>query len=281
MFGYVRVQAGSLPEAARGRYQAYYCGLCRALKARHGQLSRLTLSFDLTFVYILLCALYEPELTDGQARCPAHPLKPRPFRLADPAGYVADMNALLFYHKARDNWADERSIPARLGMAALEKAVARIRAAYPAKCAVIEGCLQEINALEKADLRAVDTPANLTGRLLGEVFIWKEDFFSPALRAMGEALGRFIYTMDAWEDLPDDLRRGRYNPLTALKDAPDYDELMDDALRLMMGECAAAFEALPLTDETDILRNVLYAGVWQQYSLIRAKRNDKGGRKAD
>lgn len=274
MFGYVTVNLGSLDEAAKGRYQAYYCGLCETLKERHGNLGRATLSYDMTFLLILLSSLYEPEETVTRGRCALHPMRQRERLHNDLAAYVADMNVALAYHKGRDDWADDRSAAGLALSGLLAKAYARVEAAWPEKCATIARCLRETAALEKADCQQVDAPANLTAEMLGELFAWRpDDFWSPDLRAIGEALGRFIYTMDAYEDLGDDLRKGRYNPLKSLKDEDAYESLMKDALLLMIGESAQAFEALPLVRDVDILRNVLYAGVWTRYAALEAKKN--------
>ena len=76
MFGYVTIAAGALTQEQRERYRAYYCGLCHALKRRYGALGRMTLSYDMTFLYLLLNSLYEPDETQGTARCLPHPFRP-------------------------------------------------------------------------------------------------------------------------------------------------------------------------------------------------------------
>ena len=43
-------------------------------------------------------------------------------------------------------------------------------------------------------------------------------------------------------------------------------------LTMMMAECSKAFEQLPLIDDIEILRNVLYSGVWYRYEQVREKR---------
>lgn len=272
MFGYVTVNQANLSPEALARYQAFYCGLCEALQKRHGNLGRMTLSYDMTFVLLLLSSLYEPEEDVAEARCAIHPIKPRGRVRNEIAAYVADMNIAMAYHKCRDDWADERSVAGWTQAALLSRAYRRVEQAYPQKCAVIADCLAQSTALEREDCQQVDAQANLTARMLGEVFCWRDDFWAGPLRATGEALGRFIYMMDAYEDLPEDMRRGRYNPLRALHEGEDYDTLCHDALMMMMGECTEAFEVLPLVQDVDILRNVLYAGVWTRYAVLEAKK---------
>ena len=107
MFGYVRPDLTTLPEDAKVRYRSFYCGLCRALGRRHGQLTRLTLTFDLTYLTIFLGSLYEPEESTGDSRCLPHPVKPHLWRTTAITDYAADMTIALTYHKCLDDWADE------------------------------------------------------------------------------------------------------------------------------------------------------------------------------
>jgi hypothetical protein len=278
MFGYVTIDLTALSEEGRKRYQAYYCGLCRTLKARFGNIGRVTLSNDMTFLYMLLSALYEPEEQTGAARCPPHPLKPRPWLRNEYADYCADMNIALAYHKCRDDWADDHSLTGRAEAAMLAKAYGQVKARHPEKCAAIERCLTDIGVLEKAGSPAPDAPANLTARMLGEVFACKADMWAVPMRAIGEGLGRFVYLMDAYDDLKGDLRRRRYNPLIAFHGHADFETLCRDALTYVMAEATQAFEVLPLLRDADIMRNILYAGVWMRYWQKQARPDRKAGK---
>jgi len=77
MFGHVQANLTDLTQQEKDRYQAAYCGLCRTIGERHGQLARMGLSYDLTFLALLLMSLYEPEETSGARACGLHPLRPR------------------------------------------------------------------------------------------------------------------------------------------------------------------------------------------------------------
>lgn len=270
MFGYVTVAKDGLSKEAQERYRAFYCGLCRRLRMRHGSLSRITLSYDLTFLYILLSSLYEPEENKGEERCAPHPFRPHAYLDNELADYCADMNVLLAYHKCRDDWQDEGSFSGRQGTALLKKAYEKVKEAYGAKCIQVEECLGEIRRIEKGGTLEPDSLANLSGRMLGAIYRFREDRWADTLQQMGESLGRFIYLMDAYDDLEKDVRKGSYNPLKEMSAQPDYESLVEDSLRWMIGECAQAFETLPLVSDMDILRNVLYAGCWTKYRMKHA-----------
>ena len=74
MFGYIGCAKEQLSEEEQKRYQSIYCGLCRNLKERYGQVERLCLSYDMAFLILLLSSLYEPEEKSGRFRCSVHPL---------------------------------------------------------------------------------------------------------------------------------------------------------------------------------------------------------------
>lgn len=278
MFGYVTIAKDGLSKEQQERYRAFYCGLCRALRLRHGSLSRLTLSYDATFLYILLTSLYEPEEQNGKERCAPHPFRLHDFVDNPFAAYCADMNIALSYHKCRDDCQDEGSLAGRQGEKALRKAYERVKADYPDKCRLLEECLAEIRRIEQTGRPEPDLLANLTGRMLGAIYRWREDEWADSLQHMGEALGRFIYLMDAWDDLPADLRKGRYNPFAEMSRQEDFEELCLSSMKWMIGECAEEFETLPLLQDVDILRNVLYSGCWMRYHMKRAKEEKKKGR---
>ena len=107
-----------------------------------------------------------------------------------------------------------------------------------------------------------DRPASAGcfGRLMAELMVWKKDQWEETLRTLGFFLGKFIYIMDAYDDLEKDLKEGNYNPLRTISEEPDYHERCRDMLCMMIAECSAQFEKLPCILDIDILRNILYDG---------------------
>lgn len=274
MFGYVTITGDTLPKEERERYRAFYCGLCRALRRRYGNPGRATLSYDATMLWLLLSSLYEPEERTGVERCILHPVKPHPYVDNELANYCADMNMALAYQKCLDNWRDEKSLASLAEAKALRPAYEKVSALYPEKCAAIEQCLAAIHQAEARDDPSPDELANLSGQMLGVIYRYGDDLWADDLQRMGEGLGRFIYLMDAYDDLPGDLRRKRFNPLKAIADREDYEEFCKESLTLLIAESTQVFETLPLVRDVEILRNILYAGCWTRYR-IRQKRRDK------
>ena len=114
MFGYIQANEEDLTEDEKTRYHAAYCGLCRTLGQRHGQLSRLSLTYDLTFLTLLLTSLYEPDEKNAGKRCLVHPCRTRPYMVDRYTEYAADMTAALAYFKCMDDWKDEKKVSCRL-----------------------------------------------------------------------------------------------------------------------------------------------------------------------
>ena len=273
MFGYVTITADTLPKELRERYRAFYCGLCRTLRKQYGNLGRATLSYDATFLWLLLSSLYEPEEHNGAERCVLHPLKPHPYVDNDLAAYCADMNMALAYHKCLDNWLDEKSLASKAEAALLKPSYDKIAARYPEKCAALEESLADIRQAEKQQPPDPDRLANLSARMLGAVYRCREDEWADTLQHVGEALGRFIYLMDAYDDLPGDLKRKRFNPLKDMALREDYEAFCKESLTLLIAECTQEFETLPLLQDAEILRNILYAGCWTRYNVRQARRD--------
>ena len=276
MFGYITPVLSVLTEDRKQRYRSFYCGVCHALKRRHGQTGRVSLSNDMTFLALLLSSLYEPESARDSARCGIHPLKSHPFLSSPMIDFAADMNALLFWYKCVDQRVDDRSLRGRAGESLFRKKADHVRALWPVQAEGVERALSELWEEEKKPSPDPDRLCNLSGEMLGAVFVPKpEDPWSPLLRTVGVSLGRFIYWMDAWEDYDADRKRGRFNPLKQYHDRPDYEEFSKETLEMLIAEGAEAFELLPLEQDLDLLRNVLYSGVWQRYLMIMEKKYGK------
>lgn len=273
MFGFVTASYKELDKQQQTRYNAVYCGICRQIRIRASQTARLALSYDMAFLALLLMSLYEPEETSGSRACALHPVHPKPWVDNEYIAYAADMNVALAYYKARDDWQDDQSFSAKMKAGMFSKNYEEIAARYPRQCKAIADCIGRINTLEKENCPNPDLPAGAFGELMGELLVYQEDLWTPTLRAMGMALGRFIYLGDAAVDYRRDKRRGKYNPYLAMETGEDW-KRWEEYLVLAMGKCTAEFEKLPLVQDKPILDNILYSGVWGNF---RRKKEGRDG----
>ena len=271
MFGYVTANVRDLDQAQKVRYGAVYCGICRQIRERSSQAARLSLSYDMAFLALLLMSLYEPEELSGKKACHLHPIKPRPWVDSPYIRYAADMNVALAYYKALDDVQDDGSKTAKVAASVLSKSLPEIEEKYPRQCRAMADCIAQLSQLEKENCQNPDLPAACFGQLMGELLVYEEDLWSPALRQMGFSLGRFIYLLDAALDFRKDKRKGKYNPFLAMGD--DL-EKWEQYLVLDMARCTEYFESLPLVQDKPLLDRILYSGVWMEFERLRPRKKD-------
>jgi hypothetical protein len=269
MFGYVVANSDELKVKEWKEYKAFYCGLCNSLGKRHGAKGQVTLNYDCVFIAILLTGLYEPETTEGKKFCPIHPTSKKTILSNEMLDYVADLDIMLAYHNLKDGWQDEKNIAKLLGYKTLENDYKKTAEKYPRQKDALEVYMKELNEIQDRNDDNIDAAAGATGTMMGEMLVYKEDEWASYLRKIGFYLGKFIYLMDAYDDLEDDIKKNQYNVWKFYKDDDDFEEKCQRVLTYMMAECSKEFEKLPIFLDVEILRNILYAGVWNRFDMKR------------
>ncbi len=262
MFGYVMANGPELTKPQRRRYGAVYCGICRRIREQAGNIARLTLSYDMAFLALLLMSLYEPEETCGDNACCLHPVTKRPWVDNEYIRYAADMNVLLACYNCKDDAADEGKAASKWMGQKLEQYLPALEEKYPRQCAAVRQCLEKLYVLEQENCQSPDEPANVFGLLMAELLVYRQDLWESTLRQLGFALGRYIYLADGAVDYDRDLKKHQYNPFHGIR--PTWAQ-REEYLVLAMGRCTQAFEKLPLVQDKAILDNILYGGVWLEY----------------
>ncbi len=303
MFGYVTINKEELPEEEYRRFHGYYCGLCRVLREKYKKRGQWLLNYDMTFLLVLLTSLYECETKTEMIRCIPNGAKRHEVRINEMTEYAADMNIALTYHKCRDHWNDDHSHSQRMIARMLEGGYKMLCKKYPRQIGTMERELDllceiekkrgknlwadELNkcgdcwkkraedhlmmALKEGDTD-IDSAANCFGRLTAEIFVYREDEWRETLWEMGFYLGKFIYLMDAYDDLEKDKKKGSYNPFLPICGRKDFEPFCRQVLVMTMADCSRKFEMLPLIEEVAVLRNIIYSGVWTKYEILQAKR---------
>ena len=281
MFGYVVMNKPEIRFKDFDLYRSFYCGLCRELREKYGISGQITLTYDMTFVVVLLSALYEPPTQKGTTRCVIHPVCKQPVRKNAATEYGADMNVLLTYYKCMDDWEDEKKFAALGYGKILQRKNNRLSRRYPEKAEKIRKLLEKLSQMEKAGETDIDKMSGCFGRIMEEIFAWKKDVWEGSLRRMGFYLGKFIYILDAYDDVEKDVKNGNYNPFAEKYIMKGFDEQVRQLLIMMMAQTCREFEKLPIIKYTDILRNILYSGVWCRFEAIARKRREAGEKKHD
>lgn len=277
MFGYVNADKNEMTDEERSTYQAYYCGLCRELKRQAGAGAQICLNYDITFLAILLSGLYEPDEVTEPFRCRLHPTKKRFFHESEVMQYAASMNIVLSYYKLLDDYQDDHKTSRKKIANRFEPVVKRVCEEYPRQTQAIEDFVRDLSDAEYRQEDNLTVLSALSGDMLGELFCYKEeDVWNESLRSMGYYLGKFIYLLDAYDDMEKDRKNHNFNPmLRAIDKDPSYDAFCRQVLVSLIAECTKEFERLPILKNASILRNILYSGIWTKYDMIQVRRDHK------
>lgn len=282
MFGYVRARQDTLAPGDRERYEAAYCGVCRAMGKEYGQFSRLFLNYD----FALLAMLLAPEGQTcelGCRRCVVHPLQGHLACQDGPwLNRAAGESLILTYWKLRDTIADSGfwgGLPAGFLCLFLLRGYKKARRLYGDFDTQVRTMLDKLGELEKTGCDSIDQTADCFAQLLQAAIPDQEKSSrNRALRLLLYHVGRWIYLIDAVEDLPKDRRNGSYNPLCfrfpewTQEDKVYLQRNMEQSLEL----ARSAFQLLEPNAWSSVVENILYSGLpgvqelvfagkWQEY----------------
>lgn len=261
MFGYIVLSTNANKED-RELYKKFYCGLCNSLKNKYGKEGTMCLSYDMTFLTLLLSDIEDSPKSEGKEKCSIHPVSGREYILTPVTDYTSDMQILLSYYDLLDDKKDDGKESKLLK--SLSSFIPSLEEKYPRQSGKIKEVLSALDKEEKNNSKDYVALSYLCGEMLGEVFVRDEkNFFSPGLRSIGVSLGRFVYLIDAWEDRKRDERKNVFNPLPEDITKEKIKEVLLDAA----STAAAEFEKLPLDDYVSIMRNILYKGIWTRVNI--------------
>lgn len=294
MHGYVMPEKPELKIREYELYSGYYCGLCKSVERRYGQLPRLALNYDSVFLALIIGSFYSsPERIEIE-RCPVHPLKKRTI-VYDEVGvdYAADIMLLLAYFKFLDDKQDDGGVKASAGLVALKNSYKRLMKSHREKCIMIESKLNELSKLEQEKCPSLDRAAEPFAKLMEEVFL-AESFQGEIekeemLRRMGYHIGKWIYLIDAFDDLKENIERGTYNPLIYQFSYGEDDKnieafrnriagRVEQNLLLYLAEFAKAWETIKTEKNAGLIENIIYFGLLRKTEQIIRKGNTEDGK---
>ena len=264
MLGYVKVNKDELKLREYNVYKSYYCGLCKTLKSEYGYFSRFVLNYDSVFLALLLSSVTEDEYDCKNEICIAHPTKKTPIMKKNKSlTYSAAAMVILVLLKLEDDIRDEKSIKALLVYFLLLSTKRKVKKNYKE---LYDNCKDKINKLsdlEKNKCSDIDKLSDVFANVLKVLFA--PDFITDENKArilshIGYLLGRFIYIIDAYEDMEKDKKKKNFNPFLLSKDPPDVGELLD-SLTFDLSSMANTYELLDLKINKPILDNIIYLGL--------------------
>jgi hypothetical protein len=271
MFGYVRPLKCELKVREFEQFRSCYCSLCHELSRRYGLPARFILNYDFVFLSMLL---WPSDQEPGSVcrRCAVHPLhRTCTWRSCAGLSYSAGCSVILTWWKLQDSCTDGKfgtRAKASIAKILLHRAYQKARGDYPAFDKQVAVHLKELTQLEVCGERSLDRMADKFASLLSSATEpLHGDSATRACKQLLYHLGRWIYITDAVDDLKDDLRTGAYNPLKAHFHiesgdlTPEQKELVCATLVQSSNMCISAYELMPMTRWSPIIRNILYLGL--------------------
>ena len=272
MFGYVRINKMDLTFREYENYKGYYCGLCKYLKENHGEISRLGLNYDITFSIVILTAIYKPKPSIFQERCVVSPFKKKKKIINEITEYAASMNVLLTYYKLEDNLLDDKGIKDIFAYNLYKNKLNLAHNKYPQKSKIIKEQMNLLNKLEQEKEYNIDKVSNTFGEIMGEIFAYKTDKYEEDLRKIGFNIGKYIYILDAYEDLEEDYKKGRYNPfIEYINNKEELKQRVDRLVSMSLGLLSSSINNLNIQVNRGIIENIVYSGVYLRYKNILNK----------
>lgn len=285
MLGYVRICKPELKVREYELYRGLYCTLCRTLGKRYGLFSRLLLSYDSTFFVLVVLAVesINPEFKGG--RCPFNPIKKCNYCQNAGADFdlAAALTVIMFYYKVKDNIKDTHGYKKILMYLILPFAAVKRKKAfkfYPEIDCIISKAMLSQSEAELSGTNDLDIAAHSSANALGEIFCLS-DKNNENLYRFGYMVGRWVYFIDAADDIEADLKDKSFNVfvnkfnLTAVSDITDKITAQIEAtLNFSCAQATKACHELEITVMFPIIENILLDGMnGEMNKVLKGKYN--------
>ncbi|SFD37126.1 DUF5685 family protein [Clostridium uliginosum] len=286
MFGYVTPLKAEMKVKDYNRFKSYYCGLCFQIKKDFGNLPRMALNYDMTFLALLLDGLIPQEIEVTSCRCLIHPSSKKPIVINNNAiSYSSSMNLSLFYYKLLDDVQDDKNLKSKLKVIMLSPYKRKFPKAIILINSKIQKHLEELSFLEQdKNFTSIDEICDPFSKLVGDIlkdYPYKLNDDNETLRnilySLGYSIGKWIYLIDALDDLKSDIEKNKFNPINFLynKENLNYTELVTlikPRIEFTILNCACTckdnLSKLNLNKNKDILHNIIELGLMDKYINI-------------
>lgn len=273
MLGYVKAFKPEMKIKDYELYKGIYCSLCRALGRLYSPIAQLFLSFDFAFAAVLRLAAGEKGCTFSKKRCPYNPAKKCMIcHSREELDFCAHAVIITVYYKIKDNLHDG-GIKSKLLAALIYPIVAlmhkkAVRLA-PEIDEIIGDSMKKQAQTENKENTGIDEAAHASADALGRVMaLGFDDGRKNSLYGLGYMVGRYVYILDAADDLEDDLKNGSFNPFKAEYNDMDNEETREKFVRKVRGMLnltqSSALDALDSFEKKrfeDILENIVFDGL--------------------
>jgi hypothetical protein len=285
MYGYITLDKLNMYFKDHVLYRAFYCGNCLLTKKMHGGTARLTTNYDMTFMQVLLHSFLGPLPEYDERRCVFSPKKKLTVRDNPLMRDTVDLNILFAYHKLNDDVTDGGGAKKRLARSALKRPYARAKKRLPECDGIITEKYGELRELEKENCASIDRAAHPFSEMLRDTArAVAKDKYTDRFGSLCYNIGKYIYLMDALDDIGEDSRSGNYNPFLARY--PDFSSrsgFFSDhggeigfVMNSAINTCIRDYQELGLTEGKDLLDNIIHRALRKKYKeLISSKKKLK------
>ncbi|MGI6751028.1 MAG: DUF5685 family protein [Anaerovoracaceae bacterium] len=298
MFGYIVPDKPELRVKDYELYNGYYCGICKSIGHRYGQIPRMVLSYDAVFLALIISSLDSEEEDIVKQRCIAHPIKSRiVVRRHWGIDYAADIMLLIAYFKLLDDKRDDGGIKTGSSLLALRNTFKKIMKSYGEKGIIMRSRIEELSLLEERKCGSLDRAAEPFAQFMKEIFV-PEEILTDQLKAeslsrIGYHIGKWIYLIDAYDDIEENIKSGNYNPLIhqfeySSPGKGDKAETIEGFchrigervgynLYFYLGEIAKAWKELDALKNKELIENIIYFGLLKKTEQILRKGKTNNG----
>ena len=281
MFGYIIPDKPELKIREFDRFKSYYCGLCKRLKKEYTFFSRLFLNYDCTFLSLVLDSLNETAPACTVEACAFSPFTKKCIAYVPDAKYAAAINVLLAKNSLLDHIRDEKKLYLVPAVWLLARGYRKAKRDFPKAAETIETALARLKAMEDEKEANLDKVADVFAVMLADLVTAEAKESRRALNHMGYHLGRWIYLIDAVDDLEKDIKKKSYNPLLyryeydKKEGVPDFIKRIREEIEFnlvySLSEAAAAYDLIDFKKNQAILTNILYSGLKKNTQNILEK----------
>lgn len=269
LFGYVIPFKPEMKIREYDIFKSYYCGLCKELGSNYNQLTRFGLSYDFTFLSLLLSSLREDKDNVTKENCIAHVFKKQNIIKGNrELKYCADMSIILYYLKLIDDVKDDHSIKAFFLSLIYYLPYRKAKKKHNIKYLRIKKLLDNLSCLEKDNCNIIDMCAHNFGSIVRTIFqpeYIKDKDSLKILGWMGYNLGRWVYILDAYNDMEDDIKHNNYNPIICQYGTDEYGSNetktnIEFILTYTLENVAKSFDLLNIKRNKCIIENIIFLG---------------------
>ena len=227
MFGYVRADTPYLYIKDDNLYRAMYCGVCKGIGQVCGQAARMGLSYDVTFLSVILHNIAGVDVKIEKSHCLTHCIRTRQMAEVDElTRRLGALNTALVYYKYTDDIQDgDKGRGKRLWF---KRGFQKVKQTYPEIERIVRENLANQEKVEKAKTESLDRAADATANMLAEFSDYAlGEKKTSATHNLFYAVGKWIYLIDALDDYDKDVKKGAYNPFALAFQAPCKKELLE------------------------------------------------------